>query len=45
VHAVKAVEHGFVEGTDGVRERIRFVLPVDKDSKSVKLPAAVAGGD
>jgi hypothetical protein len=36
----KEVSDGFAIGTDGVRERLRFVLPVSKDSKSVKLPAA-----
>jgi hypothetical protein len=45
VHPVERIEHGWVVGSDGVRERLRFALPVGKDSKSVKLPQAVAGGD
>jgi hypothetical protein len=45
VHQLKEVRDGFAVGTDGVRERLRFVLPVSKDSHSVKLPAAIAGGD
>jgi hypothetical protein len=45
VHQLKAVEDGFAIGTDGVRERLRFVLPVSKDSRSVQIPKGLTGGD
>jgi len=45
VHQVKGVQDGFAEGTDGKMERTQFTLPVDKESKEVRLPAAIAGGD
>ena len=45
VHQLKEVSGGFAIGTDGTKERLRFVLPVDKDSRTVAPPAAVAGGD
>jgi hypothetical protein len=45
VHQLAGIEHGWAVGTDGARERVRFTLPVGKDSRSVRLPQAVAGGD
>ena len=45
MHQLAKVENGFAVGKDGTRERLRFTLPVSSDSKSVKLPAAIAGGD
>ena len=44
MHKVESVGSGVVTG-GSTTERTRFALPVDKDSKDVKLPAAIAGGD
>ena len=45
VHPLASVKDGFAIGKDGTKERVRFALPVSSESKSVKLPGAVAGGD
>ena len=45
VHQLKEVRDGFAVGTDGVRERLRFVLPVAKESRSVQVPRGLTGGD